>query len=184
MDGGEAMQRVAVVGVTGSGKTTLAAETARRLGVPHVELDALSWGPNWTPEPREVVRARAAAALAGDDWVTDGNYHYLRDLAWGRADTLVWLDYGLPLILWRLTLRNLRRIVGREALWHGNRETWRTQFFSRDSLYVWALQSYQKLRKRYASLSEQPEYQHLRVTRLRTPEDAARWVAHLPTKGQ
>ncbi|TME62901.1 MAG: AAA family ATPase, partial [Chloroflexi bacterium] len=47
-------RRISVVGTTGSGKTTFARELARRLGVPHVELDALAWGPNWTLVPVEV----------------------------------------------------------------------------------------------------------------------------------
>jgi len=174
------MRRVAVVGVTGSGKTTLAAELARRLGAPHVELDALAWGPNWTPEPREIVRARAAEAVAGDAWVTDGNYNYLREMVWPRADTVVWLDYPLLFILGRLARRSVRRITQKEVLWHGNRETWRAQFFSRDSLFVWALQSYPKLRQRYTELAQQPEHRHLRVVRLRTPGKAARWLEALP----
>ena len=36
-----------MVGMSGSGKTTLAGELARRLSVPHVELDALRHGPHY-----------------------------------------------------------------------------------------------------------------------------------------
>ncbi|MCC6192112.1 MAG: hypothetical protein IT318_24035 [Anaerolineales bacterium] len=58
-------RRVAVLGVTGAGKTTLAQAVTRRLGLPHIELDALFWGPNWIPSPREPETARAAESLAG-----------------------------------------------------------------------------------------------------------------------
>jgi adenylate kinase family enzyme len=47
------MQRIVVVGTTGSGKTTMAGQLAGRLGYPHVEQDALNWGPDWTMRPNE-----------------------------------------------------------------------------------------------------------------------------------
>src|SRR5512141_1433681 len=133
------MQRYAVVGLTGSGKTRLARALAERLGLPHIELDALFWGPNWQPAPREGFRARVAEALGGEAWVADGNYSAVRDLVWQRAQALVWLDYSLPLVLWQLAVRTWRRITQREALWGGNRESLRAQFLSRDSLFLFAL---------------------------------------------
>jgi adenylate kinase family enzyme len=116
------MRRIAVVGTTGSGKTSLARLIARRLSIPHIELDALHWEPNWTEAGTAVLRARVGAVTAGAAWVADGNYAKIRDLIWPRADTLVWLDYSLPVILWRLTRRTLRRLLTGEELWNTNRE--------------------------------------------------------------
>src|SRR4051812_23251994 len=104
-------RRINVVGTSGSGKTTMARDLAGILGVPHVELDALHWGPNWTEEPDEVFRERVDTLLVGDGWTTDGNYRTVRDIVWGRADTVVWLDYSLPLILWRLSRRTFGRAL-------------------------------------------------------------------------
>jgi len=173
---GRAMRRVVVVGTTGSGKTTLAREIARRLGIPHIELDALNWGPNWTEVPREVFRARVAAALEGEAWVVDGNYSAVRDIVWPRADTVVWVDYPLWLILWRLLLRTFRRTFTREELWSGNRERFRDQFLSRDSLFLWALQTYRPRRRNYPRLFSQPEHAHLRAVRLRSPRETDAWL--------
>ena len=39
--------RIAVVGTSGAGKTTLSARLAAQLGYPHIELDAFQHGPNW-----------------------------------------------------------------------------------------------------------------------------------------
>src|SRR2546423_442076 len=103
------MQRVVVVGVTGAGKTTFASTVSRRLGVPHIELDALYWGPKWTAVDTETLRARVALAVAGEAWIVDGNYSRVRDLTWAKADTLIWLDYSLPVVLSRLLRRVIRR---------------------------------------------------------------------------
>ena len=86
-------ERILILGRTGSGKTTLARELAAALGVPHVELDSLYFGPDFSRAPLPVLRERTSAAIAGDRWVTDGNKRAVRDLVWPRADTIVWLDY-------------------------------------------------------------------------------------------
>ena len=51
-------RRIVIWGVTGSGKTTLARELAERLGVPHIQLDAIFWKPNWVETPDEEFRAK------------------------------------------------------------------------------------------------------------------------------
>lgn len=78
------LRRIVVVGTTGSGKSTLARTLAQRLNVPHVELDALHWEPNWRQAAPPVFRERTAHALAGEGWVVDGNYSVVRDLTWSR----------------------------------------------------------------------------------------------------
>lgn len=111
------LQRIVVVGTSGSGKTTLAGQLAERLGVPHVELDALNWGPDWTQRDLDEFQALLAEATKGEGWVVCGNYSRARDTLWPRADTVVWLDYPLPLIMWRLWWRTIGRFVRQEELW-------------------------------------------------------------------
>ena len=172
-------RRIAVVGTTGSGKTTLAHRLAQRLGVPHVELDALHWGPGWTPARPDIFRERAAQALCGDAWVVDGNYSKVRDIVWSRADTVVWLDYALPVVMGRLVWRTFRRIVTREELWSGNRERLWAQLFTSDSILLWALRTYWRRRREYPVLFRQPEYAHLTVVHLRSPRTARAWLSSL-----
>ena len=175
----ECGRRIAVVGTTGSGKTTMARRIAQRLAINHVELDALHWGPDWTPAPIERFREHTAQALDGDAWVVDGNYGKVRDIVWSRADTIVWLDYPLLVILGRLVWRTLRRVTTREELWQGNREHFVAQFASRDSLFLWALRTYPRRRREYPMLLERPEHAHLAVVRLRSPRAARAWLASL-----
>lgn len=170
------MQRIVVVGTSGSGKTTLARCLALALGIPHIELDALHWEANWQEAPVEVFRARTRAAVAAAAWTADGNYSAVRDIVWGRADTLVWLDYALGVILWRLVGRTMRRVALREKLWSGNRETLAAQL-SRDSIILWALRTYQRRRREMPLLVQQPAYRHLTVIHLRSPRETQRWLA-------
>lgn len=164
-----------VVGTTGSGKTALARRLAEQLGYPCVELDALHWKPDWKSTPDDEFRARVTEAVSGETWVVDGNYHKVRDIVWRRADTIVWLDYALPLILWRLTRRTLGRMLTRQDLWAGNRENLRI-FFSRDSILLWALQTYRTLRRTYGALADDPTWIHLTVVRLRSPRACGAWL--------
>lgn len=169
-------RRVVVVGITGSGKSTLAAQLAQLQILSHVELDALFWDANWTHASDEVFRARIIAALPDDGWVADGNYWVARDLIWRQADTLIWLDYPLRVNLWRLTVRTLRRVYTGEDLWNGNRERFRTQFLSRESLFLWAWISHRHRRRQYTDLLAQPEHAHLRVVHHFSPRSTDRWL--------
>ncbi len=120
-----------------------------------------------------------SAALGGERWVVDGNYHQVRDIIWQRADMLIWLDYPLPLVLWRLWWRTLWRTIRQPELWNGNRESWRGAFFSRDSLFIWALETHKTRRKEYAEVLATPAYAHLAVGRFRSPRDTEQWLARL-----
>lgn len=171
-------QRISVVGTAGSGKTTLAHRISQHLAIPHVELDALHWEPNWTLASIEVFRDRISHALSSNSWVVDGNYSKVRDMVWSRADTVVWLDYPLPVIMGRLLRRTWQRVVMQEELWSGNRETWR-QTFSRDSILLWGLNTYRKKRKQYPILLSKPEYTHLQVVHLYSPKATDAWLANL-----
>ena len=177
------MRRFVVVGTSGSGKTTFAAALAKRLGVPHVELDALHWEPNWVEAAPQVMRARVAAAVAADGWVCDGNYSLVRDLVWPRADALVWLDYPMGLTFWRVLSRTLRRAWRREVLWAGNRESLAKAFLSGDSILLWMLTTWRRNRCKYRAALRRPEYRHLRVYRFRRPRDAEAWLNALPPAG-
>ena len=169
-------QRIVVVGTTGSGKTTLARQLAQGLGLPHIELDALHWEPDWVEAPDEVMRQRVVEALQVDQWVVDGNYHTVRDIVWSQANLVVWLDYRLPVLLWRLWWRTIIRQITRKELWNGNRERFRANFLSRESILLWQLQTYRRRRREYPQMFALSEYSHLRVVRLRSPGETHRWL--------
>jgi len=169
-------QRIVVAGTTGSGKTTLARRLAAAIDARHVELDALYHEANWTPADIDVFRARVAAAIDTPRWVVDGAYaSHVWDVAWAAADTIAWLDYPFPVVMARLLRRSLVRGIKREELWNGNRESLRTHFASRDSLFLWARKTHWKHRRQYPEHFARPQLAHVRIVRLRGPRDAERF---------
>lgn len=174
------MQRIAIVGTPGAGKTTLGEQLSRRLGYPFVDLDSLGWDPGWTMPPPDVMNARVSAALTGDHWITAGNYSRVRPIVWGRADTILWLDYPLYRVIYpRLFRRTMRRVITREELWGGNRESFRTQFLSRESLFAYAARSHERRKTEFPAELARPEYSHLRLLRFSSPAELERWLAEL-----
>ena len=174
------MRRVAVVGTSGSGKTTFADRLAARLGLPRIELDALYWEPGWVGASDDVFRDRVRTALGGDRWVLDGNYSQVRDLYIERLDTIVWLDLPLRTCLARVIRRTVRRTRSREDLWGtGNRESWRKQL-GRDSLIWWVLTTHRRRRRQYEERFAEPALAGVDILRFRSSTDADAWLEALP----
>lgn len=173
------MQRISVVGTSGSGKTTLARQVSQILSIPHIELDTLHWEPNWVEVPDEVMRSRAIEALSFDSWVVDGNYSEVRDIVWTKADTVVFLDYSFLVVMNRLLRRTLWRSITQQKVCNGNRESLRKAFFSRDSILLWMLQTYSRNRKNYPALLQKPEYAHINLVHLISPQTAKDWLRSL-----
>lgn len=180
------MRRVSVIGSSsGAGKTTFARKLAQRLDVPFVELDALFWQQgDWREPDIGVFRARVDEATRGEAWIVDGNYSRARDIVWSRADTVVWLDPPFPVMFWRTLGRTIPRIVRREVLWAGNRETFRNSFLSRDSLLVYAIKTYPGRRRRFEDELAKPEFAHLTLHRFRANADAYRWLEGGPAHAE
>jgi len=173
------MERISVVGTSGSGKTTISGKIAGILRVPHIELDSLNWEADWRPVPKDIFRSRVREAINADRWVVDGNYSKdARDLIWERADTIVWLNYSLPVIIYRIVRRTFRRLVFGEECCNGNRENL-SKTFSRDSIILWALQTYKRRRAEYPPLLVALERRGAQTIKLHSPKEADRWLAQL-----
>jgi len=174
------LRRVLVIGSSCAGKTTLAAALAARLGQPCFDLDELFWGPDWTPKPEDRFLALVDQAGAGEHWVMAGNYASARALLWPRVTTIIWLDYGLPTVLWRALRRSLVRGWTRQELWHGNHESLRRNFLSRESILLWVLSHFQRRRRQFEALRGQPPHGQPRWLAFRQPRAAQRFLAALP----
>ena len=106
------MQRVAVLGPAGAGKSALAVELGRRTGLPIVHLDVLFWREAWAPAPRDEARHDLAAAASEDRWIIEGNFlpddPAEHDPRLERADTVIFLDLPRRTCLRRVLVRLVR----------------------------------------------------------------------------
>ena len=174
-------KRAVVIGVTSSGKSTLAEKLAKRFGLWYIELDALYWEPNWQGAPLKVFRTRVEKAIQAEKWIVAGNYHVVRDLIWPKAEAVIWLDYPLLTVVWQLTRRNVRRWWTRELLWGTNREPlWvHLKLWSTDSLYHWLFKTYWRRKREIPLLLSEPEHRHLKLIRFEHPKETQRWLESL-----
>ena len=173
------MNRISVIETSGSGKTTFANKLAGILRIPHIELDALHWEADWVPAPKDVFRSRVREAVGAERWVIDGNYSKsARDLVWERADTVVWFDFSFTVTLGRILRRTIYRLVTGEECCNGNRERLGLAL-SRDSIILWALQSYKRHRMEYPVLLAAQEQRGAQTVRLHSPKEADRWLMRL-----
>ncbi len=116
------MQRVHVVGTSGSGKTWLGERLAEVLDLPFVDLDAIYHQPGWVQMPDDEFIARVGEVAATEAWVVAGNYSRARAPLWARADVVVFLDLPLHVVFPAVLGRTVKRGITREELWNGNKE--------------------------------------------------------------
>lgn len=169
------MKKVVVAGAPGAGKSTFARELARLRGLHYEELDALYHGPGWTRRPS--FQADLERFTGQEHWVTEWQYEEARPLLNGRADTLIWLDLPLFVVMNRVTRRTLRRWLLREALWAGNREQplWRI-FTDRSNMIRWSWASRNHVRDALPAVTQ--DHPDLRIIRLRSRAQVRRFLAN------
>ena len=169
--------RILVIGTSGSGKTTLAEKLSARLGIKNIELDALFWKENWTQSSTEEFRRKISDSIKDSiketrGYVLHGNYNKVQDLTWGNVDTVIWLDYSRMIVMWRVIKRTIGRILSKEELWAGNRETFRKSFLEKDSIVLWAWNTYGKRKKQYSMMVNENPYKINKFIIMRNPKEA------------
>lgn len=165
--------KIVIVGTSGAGKTTLAQAIAHKYELSDIELDALYWEPHWTPAEPTAFQSRVQNAVDNKGWVVHGNYSKVRDMIWSKADVIIWLDYPRHLVWWRIVRRTVHRAFTRAKVCGDNTESFRLSFFSKESIILWSLRTYNRNRKLYSSLMQDPQFGP-KFIRVRSPAEARR----------
>ncbi|MBN2541809.1 adenylate kinase [bacterium] len=168
--------RIVILGTSCSGKTTLSKELSRLYDIPHFEIDAIYWGPGWTAKPLDEFREYMREVVQEKSWIIDGNYNMVADIVWLRAQTIIWLDLSFPVVFWRVLRRTGKRIIHKEKLFSGNRESIRLAFLSKDSLIWYVIKTFYPRRRIYERYFKDGKHGNCRVIRLRTQNQIYEFV--------
>ncbi len=177
------MQRIVVIGNTGSGKSTFGTALARSLDIPYIDTDDLFWRPGWEEVPNDDFRAALDLASRDDRWVLVGNYlSRATDITWPRADTIVWLDLPLPLVVSRSVRRTARRAITGEVVCNGNTEKLRfllpERFSGEKPLWQYAIEHHRTKRSQIETMLGDVD---ATVHRLRSRAEVQRFLEHVDT---
>lgn len=168
------MNKIAIVGSAGAGKSTLARKLGAILDIPVTHLDVLFWRPGWVEPPREEWAALQRKLVRGERWILDGNYGGTIDLRLDAADTVVFLDLPRSICIWRVLKRRMQYARRRPDLAPGCPESIDWPFLQ----WIW---SYPRQRRpqmlaRFARLDET-----VTVVVLRSQREIQRWLDNLET---
>jgi adenylate kinase family enzyme len=176
-----------ILGISSSGKSTLANTLAKEYGIDHIELDHVQWKPNWTMSTKEEFTKALEETLAVAEqrilegktkgWVIDGNYRNHRHLIWPKADVAIFLNYSFSVVMFRLWLRTLRRLIFKIPVCNGNIETWTNAFASKESLFVWVWTMHGDLPRMIPQ--QVSEYKNLNLIQFDSPMECGQWVDKL-----
>jgi len=102
------VDRIAIIGCGGSGKSTVARQLAAALDLPLTHLDAIYYDESWNPLRQDEFAAKQERLVAGGRWVIEGNYASTLPVRLSAADTLIFLDIPAATCLWGIAERRWR----------------------------------------------------------------------------
>lgn len=173
------LKKIVVIGDSCSGKTTLARDLSKKLGIKHIELDSLFWEGNWKNVDTIEFKKRITSALQDTNFITDGNFSMARDVIWDKTDTIIWIDLPIWIILTRFFSRSISRSLKKELLWGKCQETLRKSIFSKDSLFMWIISTHYKRKRTYSKIMKDDAYSHINFIRLNSAKEVNKFIKQI-----
>ena len=175
--------KIIILGSSCSGKTTLGKRLAKINHAKPIDLDDLNWLPGWKSRSTVEMIAKLENEIWGEKkWIISGNYRDTHSLTMPKATCVIWLDFRLRLVLWRMLKRTIKRIVTKEEICNGNRETIYGTFFDKDNLFSYTIHTYKKRKEQFSVLGEL--YPHLTIYRIYSPKKLEEFILFFKENAQ
>lgn len=170
-----------IVGTSGSGKSTVAKLISEKLSIPYVEMDRIFWKPEWTTPSGEEFLSLLDSELKQDSWILDGNYTSSVPIKWKEVQVVVWIDLPFSITLYQAVKRAMIRSITKIELWPntGNTESFIKSFLSKDSIILWTIQTYSKVKLRLEGYMEDDQYSHIKFVRLKSKKEIKNFLDSL-----
>lgn len=147
--------KIAIIGYSGSGKSTMAKRISERFGLPVLYLDTVHWLPGWQEREREDSQRIVREFLdTHGEWVIDGNYKKLEhERRMSEADYILFMDFSRVRCFFRAWKRQRRyRGKTRDSITPGCDEKFDREFrlwILRDSRTKAAVTRYRSYQAQY-----------------------------------
>lgn len=166
-------KRIAIIGSTASGKSTLANKLSQLYELPHIELDQMLFE-NQSRKTDEEFRTAVKEVVERPKWICDGVFYNLADIIWPKADIVIWLDVPLKTTYKQVLSRSLGRIIRRQSKPGGQRQTLKTAF-GRNGIVTRTPHIHRKVTTNYEKLV--PQYVPAnKVVRLKSRKEVSDWL--------
>lgn len=97
--------RILIIGISGTGKTTLARKLSGFLKIPITYYDEFVWEENWKEVNEKIVEKKLEEVIKREKWIIEGFISPAAQSKLKNADLILYLDYSR----FRATLGGLKR---------------------------------------------------------------------------
>ncbi len=87
------MKRIVIIGISGTGKSTLGCRLAEMTGLTLHHMDAIIWGPGWIEATEEHICGALARIAVTENWIVEGWIDVYSTGVLQQSDVVLYLDY-------------------------------------------------------------------------------------------